>query len=197
MMNSSSLFRVANRTFAATKGQMSNKNIETMNQNEQDFERQVRAHKATIYTVCYMFSRDQDEVADLYQECLINLWRSWPNFEHRSDVRTWIYRICLNVCVSLERKKRRHPTIPLTMDINPYEEDNQNSRQMEMLRQRINQLPPIDRAIVLLWLENMSYDEIGAIVGISAKNVSVRLVRIREQLKRINRFEKRKLRNYT
>jgi len=52
---------------------------------------------------------------------------------------------------------------------------NQNSRQMEMLRQRINQLPPIDRAIVLLWLENMSYDEIGAIVGISAKNVSVRL----------------------
>ena len=164
---------------------MSNKNIETMKPNEQEFERQVRAHKATIYTVCYMFSKDQDEVADLYQECLINLWRSWANFEHRSDVRTWIYRICLNVCVSLERKKRRHPTIPLTMDINPYEEDNQNSRQMEMLRQRINQLPPIDRAIVLLWLENMSYDEIGAIVGISAKNVSVRLVRIREQLKRM------------
>ena len=180
-----SSFRVANRTFAATKGQMSNKNIGTMNQNEQDFEQQVRAHKATIYTVCYMFSKDQDEVADLYQECLINLWRSWPNFEHRSDVRTWIYRICLNVCVSLDRKRRRHKTIPLTMDINPYEEDNQNSRQMEMLRQRINQLPPIDRAIVLLWLENMSYDEIGAIVGISAKNVSVRLVRIREQLKRM------------
>ena len=84
-------------------------------------------------------------------------------------MRTWIYRICLNVCVSLERKKRRHKTIPLTMDINPYEEDNQNSRQMEMLRQRINQLPPIDRAIV----------------GISAKNVSVRMVRIREQLKRM------------
>ena len=144
-----------------------------MNQNEENFEQQVRAHKATIYTVCYMFSKDQDEVADLYQECLINLWRSWPNFEHRSDVRTWIYRM------------RRHKTIPLTMDINPYEEDNQNSRQMEMLRQRINQLPPIDRAIVLLWLENISYDEIGAIVGISAKNVSVRLVRIREQLKRM------------
>ena len=71
------------------------------------------------------------------------------------------------------------------VDINPYEEDNQNSRQIEMLRQRINQLPPFDRAIVLLWLENISYDEIGAIVGISAKNVSVRLVRIKEQLKRM------------
>ena len=68
-----SLFRVANRTFAATKGQMSNKNIETMNQNEEDFEQQVRAHKVTIYTVCYMFSKNQDEVADLYQEIKIYL----------------------------------------------------------------------------------------------------------------------------
>ncbi|MBR1556704.1 MAG: RNA polymerase sigma factor [Prevotella sp.] len=156
-----------------------------MKPNEQDFEQLVRTHKATIYTVCYMFSNDQDEVADLFQECLINLWRSWPNFEGRSEVRTWIYRISLNVCVSLDRKRRRHWSIPLTMDINPYEEDDQNSRQMEMLRRRINQLPPFDRAIVLLWLENISYDDIGAIVGISAKNVSVRLVRIREQLKRM------------
>ncbi|MBR1800774.1 MAG: sigma-70 family RNA polymerase sigma factor [Bacteroidaceae bacterium] len=156
-----------------------------MNPKEQEFEQIVRTHKATIYTVCYLFSQDQDEVADLFQECLINLWRSWPNFEGRSDVRTWIYRVSLNVCVSLDRKRRRHQTIPLTMDINPYKEDNQNSHQMELLRQRINQLPPFDRAIVLLWLENMSYDEIGAIVGISAKNVSVRLVRIKEQLKRM------------
>ena len=97
-----------------------NKNIDIMNHNEQEFEQVMRTHKATIYTVCYMFSKDHDEVADLFQECLINLWRSWPNFEGRSDVRTWIYRVSLNVCVSLDRKKRRHPTIPLTMDINPY-----------------------------------------------------------------------------
>ena len=156
-----------------------------MNPKEQDFEQVVRRNKSTIYTVCYMFSKDQDEVADLFQECLINLWRSWPNFEGRSNVRTWIYRISLNVCVSLNRKRLRNKSIPLTMDINPYEEDNQNSRQMEMLRHRINQLPAFDRAIVLLWLENISYDEIGAIVGISAKNVGVRLVRIKEQLKKM------------
>ena len=143
----------------------------------------MRTHKATIYAVCYLFSKDQDEVADLFQECLINLWKSWAGYEGRSDVKTWIYRVSLNVCVSLDRKRKRHSTIPLTMDINPYEEDNQNSRQMELLRQRINQLPPIDRAIVLLWLENMSYDEIAQIVGISVKNVSVRLYRIKEQLK--------------
>ena len=156
-----------------------------MNAKEQEFEQLVRTYKATIYAVCYLFSKDQDEVADLFQECLINLWKSWPGYEGRSDVKTWVYRVSLNVCVSLDRKRKRHSTIPLTMDINPYEEDNQNSRQMELLRQRINQLPPIDRAIVLLWLENMSYEEIGDIVGITAKNVSVRLVRIKEQLNKM------------
>ncbi len=156
-----------------------------MNTKEQEFEQLVRTHKATIYAVCYLFSKDQDEVADLFQECLMNLWKSWAGYEGRSDVKTWIYRVSLNVCVSLDRKRKRHSTVPLTMDINPYEEDNQNSQQMERLRQRINQLPTYDRAIVLLWLENMSYEEIGAIVGITAKNVSVRLVHIKEQLKKM------------
>jgi RNA polymerase sigma-70 factor (ECF subfamily) len=156
-----------------------------MNTKEQEFEQLVRTHKSTIYAVCYLFSKDQDEVADLFQECLINLWKSWAGYEGRSDVKTWIYRVSLNVCVSLDRKRKRHSTVPLTMDINPYEEDNQNSQQMERLRQRINQLPPYDRAIVLLWLENISYEEIGAIVGITAKNVSVRLVHIKEQLKKM------------
>ena len=156
-----------------------------MNTKEQEFEQLVRTHKATIYAVCYLFSKDQDEVADLFQECLINLWKSWAGYEGRSDVKTWIYRVSLNVCVSLDRKRKRHSTVPLTMDINPYEEENHNSQQMERLRQRINQLPPYDRAIVLLWLENISYEEIGAIVGITAKNVSVRLVHIKEQLKKM------------
>lgn len=156
-----------------------------MNTKEQEFEQLVRTHKATIYAVCYLFSKDQDEVADLFQECLINLWKSWAGYEGRSDVKTWIYRVSLNVCVSLDRKRKRHSTVPLTMDINPYEEDNKNSQQMERLRQRINQLPPYDRAIVLLWLENISYEEIGAIVGITAKNLSVRLVHIKEQLKKM------------
>ena len=113
-----------------------------MNTKEQEFEQLVRTHKAIIYAVCYLFSKDQDEVADLFQECLINLWKSWAGYEGRSDVKTWIYRVSLNVCVSLDRKRKRHSTVPLTMDINPYEEDNQNSQQMERLRQRINQLPP-------------------------------------------------------
>jgi RNA polymerase sigma-70 factor (ECF subfamily) len=72
------------------------------------------------------------------------------------------------------------------MDINLFEDSDEETKQVQMLRNRINKLGPFDRAIVLLWLENLSYDEIGAIVGISAKNVSVRLVRIKEQLKKMS-----------
>ena len=153
-----------------------------------EFEALVKTHRSTIYTVCYMFSNDQDEVADLFQEVLISLWKSMPSFEGRSDVRSWIYRVSLNVCISLERKKLRHKTVPLTMDINPYEEmeTNQNSRQMDMLRRRIAKLGQFDRAIILLWLENLSYDEIAAIMGITVKNVSVRLYRIKEELKNMS-----------
>ena len=155
---------------------------------ERKYDEMVRKNRSTIYTVCYMFSNDQDEVADLFQEVLINLWKSLPSFKGRSDVRSWIYRVSLNVCISLDHKKRRHKTVPLTMDINPYEdtETNQNSRQMNMLRQRIARLGHYDRAIILLWLENMSYEEIAAIMGISVKNVSVRLYRIKEELKNMS-----------
>lgn len=127
-------------------------------------------------------------MADFFQEVLINLWKSLPSFDGRSDVRPWIYRVSLNVCVSLDRRKRRYKTVPLTMDINPFEETetNRNSRQMDMLRQRIAKLGQYDRAIILLWLENMSYEEIATIMGITVKNVSVRLYRIKEELKNMS-----------
>ena len=110
---------------------------------EREFEKMIREHKGTIYTVCYMFSSDRDEVADLFQEILINLWRGSGTFRGDSALNTWIWKVSLNTCISF------------------------------------------DRAIVLLWLENLSYEEIGQIVGITPKNVSVRLVRIKEQLKKM------------
>lgn len=79
---------------------------------EKEFERLVTEHRATIYTVCYMFSKDADEVADLFQEVLVNLWRGMGGFEGRSNVRTWIYRVSLNTCVSHDRKRRRATASP-------------------------------------------------------------------------------------
>ncbi len=154
---------------------------------EKDFANIVRKHKNTIYTVCYMFSQDSDEVEDLFQETLINLWKGFAQFRGDSSPATWIWKVSLNTCISFDRKKRRRgESVPLSMNINLFEDDDNDSRQIEMLRKRINQLGPFDRAIVLLWLENLSYEEIGEIVGITAKNVSVRLVRIREQLKKMS-----------
>ena len=155
---------------------------------ETKFAQTVAEHKSTIYTVCYMFSKDEDEVNDLFQETLVNLWKGFEGFEQRSDIKTWIYRIALNTCISLERKKKRTPTVRLSMDINLFEDRDEDTRQVDMLHKRISKLQPFDRAIVLLWLEELSYEEIGQIVGITAKNVSVRLYRIKEQLKNMSKI---------
>lgn len=142
----------------------------------------VREQKSTIYIICYMFADNRTEADDLVQEVLVNLWKGFHKFEGRSDIRTWVYRVSLNTCISSTRKKSLK-TIPLTMDIDLFDENDADNRQVNLLHSRISRLQPFDRAIVLLWLENLSYEEIGQIVGISTKNVSVRLLRIKEQLK--------------
>lgn len=155
-----------------------------MDNSVQLFSNLVREHKSTIYTVCYMFSKDNDEVADLFQEILIKLWKGFQSFEGRSDIKTWVYRVSLNTCISLDRKKkRRKKSDSLAMDINLYDDNDSDTRQVKQLYERINRLGVFDRAIILLWLEGIPYDEIADIVGISTKNVSVKLYRIREQLK--------------
>lgn len=155
-----------------------------MDTTRQSFEKMVREHKDTIYTVCYMFSRDENEVADLFQEALINLWQGLPKYKSDNNLKGWIYRVTLNTCISLDRKKRK--AVPLSMDVNLFDATNEWTRQMNMLHKRITRLQPFDRAIVLLWLEDISYEEIGQMLGISTKNVSVRLFRIREQLKQMS-----------
>ena len=149
---------------------------------EQQFAQMVREHKTTIYTVCYMFSQNEDEVNDLFQEVLINLWKGYESFKGMSDVKTWIYRVSLNTCISIDRKKKSRKKNEVGMDVNLLSEGSENSKQIRMLHERINRLEIFDRAIVLLWLENQSYEEIAAIVGISVKNVSVRLLRIKKKL---------------
>lgn len=154
-----------------------------MTDKELEFTRIVREHKSEIYTVCYMFSKDSDEVADLFQDILIKLWSGFDSFRGEASIKTWIWRVALNACISDDNKKKRQgQKVSLTVDIDPYEGTDEKALQVKQLYQRINKLGLLDRSIVLLWLEALSYEEIGAIIGISAKNVSVKLVRIREQL---------------
>lgn len=106
------------------------------------FAQMVKEHKSTIYTVCFMFSKDSDEVSDLFQEVLINLWKGYDSFKNLSNINTWIWKVSFNTCISCERKKKRRAAVPLTMDINLFEDKDENSRQIRLLYDRIHRLSP-------------------------------------------------------
>ena len=152
-----------------------------MDRNNQ-FTQLLKAHKNTIYTVCYMFSDNKEEVEDLFQEVSIRIWQGYDGFRGEASVGSWIWRIAMNTCLNWQ-KKSQHEHQALEMNIDLFAPDKEDLSQIRMLYDRIHQLGLFDRAIILLWLENMSYEEITQIIGISVKNVSVRLVRIRERLK--------------
>ena len=109
------------------------------NDKEHQFELLVRQHKRTIYTVCYMFSRNKTEIDDLFQEILIRLWTGFDSYEGRSTAQTWIYRVALNTAINQDKKERRRiETVPLTVDIDPYEADDPKTQQIRELYDRIS-----------------------------------------------------------
>lgn len=155
-----------------------------MGTEEIEFTRIILESKSTIYTVCYMFSKDKEEIEDLFQEILVRLWKGFGSFKGKSDIKTWIYRISLNCCLDHKRKNsRRLETVPLDMSIDPFEGTDDKALQTRQLYDRINKLGLMDRALILLWLEGLSYEEMAAIAGISVKNVSFKLHQIKERLK--------------
>ncbi len=150
---------------------------------EKQFEELVKQYKRTIYSVCYMFSRDNEEINDLFQEILVRLWLGFDQFENRSSVNTWVYRIALNTAINGDKRAKRRPqTVPLSTDIDPYDPQDSSLEQVRQLYALINQLDVMDRGLVLLWLEGIGYDEIAAIMGITVANVGIKLHRIKEKL---------------
>ena len=155
-----------------------------MDKQELEFTKMVREYRKTIYTVCYFFSDNPTEVDDIFQEVLISLWKSFAKFRGDCSPKTWIWQVSLNTCCNIDRNnKRRVATIPLAIDKDVMNDSDEVGQQIKMLYNRINKLELFDRAIILLWLESMSYDDIAAIVGISTSAVTSRLFRIKEQLK--------------
>ncbi|MDE6113372.1 MAG: sigma-70 family RNA polymerase sigma factor, partial [Bacteroidales bacterium] len=131
---------------------------------EKEFARLVREQKETIYTVCYMFSDNPDEVSDLFQETLINLWRGFRRFRGDSQVRTYVWRVALNTCISADRKRKRRLSERRSdaglenLSASLYEAEAADIKQARLLHDRIARLGMFDRAIVLLWLEDLSYE---------------------------------------
>ena len=153
---------------------------------EKDFVSLVEDHKQLIYKVCYMYASDEHNLNDLYQEVVINLWKAFPRFRGDSKLSTWIYRIGLNTCISFFRKSKTRPVIvPITVDLEAFADD-EKSGQLRELYRMINRLGQLERAIILLWLEERSYQEIAEITGLSRPNVAVKINRIKEKLKQMS-----------
>ena len=149
-----------------------------------DFEQFVRTHRRLIARVCWLYARNLDDFDDLYQEILINLWRGLERFEGRSRTTSWVYRVSLNTCISCYRRERRHrDTLPLETCFALPADDNDRAEQLQQLRLLIERLDPIEKAIILLWLDEVPYDEIAAITGLGRNTVATKIRRIRLKLR--------------
>lgn len=155
-----------------------------MNEQEQMFLRLVEQHKQIIYKVCFMYASDDETINDLFQEVTLNLWKGFPRFRGESKPTTWVYRIAVNTCVSWLRSSNRRPqTVPLTLSMTDLMTDEQEKENLRELYALINRLGKLERALILLWLEERSYEEIAEILDISVTNVGVRINRIKAKLK--------------
>ena len=158
-----------------------------MNEQEQMFLSLVEQHRQVIYKVCFMYASDDETINDLYQEVVLNLWKGFPQFRGDSKPMTWVYRIAVNTCVSWLRSSSRRPqTLSLTLSMNDLFADEQEKENLRELYALINRLSKLERALILLWLEDRSYDEIAEILDLSTSNVGVRINRIKAKLKRMS-----------
>ena len=155
------------------------------------FEEAIDQYGVLITKVCYYYSSDLEEFKDIRQEVLINLWKGWESFRKESKLSTWVYRISLNTCISYQRKenknrKNRHIGIETLLNL-PADEDTRLFERYKIMHELIGKLPFEDRAIILLWLDEKSYEEIATLIGINRNTLAVRLKRIKEKLKSMNR----------
>ena len=155
---------------------------------EREFLDMIAAQKRVIYKVCYIYAKDQDDLNDLFQEVVLNLWKSFPNYRGDITVTTWVYRIAMNTCITfLRRSNTRLQTIPMTADVASLVADEEGrTGQLQELYRLINRLGKLERALILLWLEERSYQEMADILGISKANVAVKLLRTKEKLKKMS-----------
>ncbi|MGL4227424.1 MAG: RNA polymerase sigma factor, partial [Tannerellaceae bacterium] len=137
----------------------------------------IEEHRRIIFKVSYLYALDQDDVKDLYQDIILNLWKSFPQFKGECNISTWIYRISLNTSISRIRKKPAAKAVPLTEAM--LIPTDQQSDLMSDVYGLIARLGELDRALILLWLEDRPYDEIADIMGISKGNVAVKLNRVK------------------
>ena len=149
----------------------------------------LKDHKRLLYKVIYSYCRDSDDRKDLEQEIIIQLWKSLKNYNQEFKLSTWIYKIALNVAISYYRRdvKRKETNQPYDKTIfqiaeeDDYTEESKNKR--EILYKFINKLDELNKAIIILYLDEKSYKDISEIIGLTETNVATKINRIKRKLK--------------
>ena len=160
-----------------------------MNQQlENTFLTGVEQNQHKLLRICSVYAEDADDKKDLFQEALIQIWLAMPSFEERSSLSTWMFKITLNVCLRLQSKQLKKKEHFLKMDsisivhIKEEETNHEEHEQLVKLRSCIKNLNDADKAVITLYLEELSYNEISNITGLSENNVAVKVKRIKNKL---------------
>jgi RNA polymerase sigma-70 factor (ECF subfamily) len=156
---------------------------------EKNFINLIKQHQGLIHKVCFMYEQDPDVRNDLFQEIVLQLWKSFPTFRGEAKITTWMYRIALNTAISGYRRQVRHiKTEDLSerhLNISENYSGDEREEDFQRLQAAIRQLSEIERAMIMMALEEIPYEEIAETIGITQNNVRVRMNRIREKLKKI------------
>lgn len=148
----------------------------------------ILPHAGIIIKICRAYTDSQEDFEDYYQEVCLQIWKSKDNFKEESEWSTWVYRLSLNVCLTLLKKNKNDPQ-HFVSDALPTEvtEDSRAfaDEPLNQLYDAIKHLSEVDRAVILLYLEEKSYQEIADIIGTNPNNIGVRIKRIKQRLKKL------------
>jgi RNA polymerase sigma-70 factor (ECF subfamily) len=152
---------------------------------EKEFEKHIREHELLLRKVCRIYAYTDADREDLFQEIVIQLWKAWPRFKGHSKLSTWLYRVAINTAISGLRKKKdfiRHYE-PAAMPEPVSEPAHEEEERWQLLYQAIEQLNAVEKAIVMLYLDDRPYEEMEEIIGLSQGNLRVKMNRIKEKLR--------------
>ena len=153
---------------------------------QERFQNLLEEHKKILYKVCHSYCRNPGDRDDLAQEILVQLWRSFRAFDERLRFSTWMYRIALNVAISFYRResvRTRHVLPGSEHLLEAVDETGDRSEEVEMLYQWIEELDPLNKALVILYLDGNNYQEIADIMGISQTNVATKISRLKQTMR--------------
>ncbi|KQT17142.1 RNA polymerase subunit sigma-70 [Chryseobacterium sp. Leaf404] len=152
---------------------------------EKEFAQLIKNNQGLIIKVSRLYTNSLEDEEDLFQEIVLQLWKSYDSFKGNSKISTWMYRVALNTAITLFRKKSRSlPTNELDINLRDYEDDNDDKQQqISLLYQVIKTLPNVERAIVMMYLDDLPYRDIAENLGITEVNARVKMNRLKKILK--------------